>query len=82
MGTPNAPKEALIAYQKVDGTGHIKHFCGNIWLKAAGPGKTDFAVYEEAEATRRTPEAIAQGHMGTIRTLRAKAATAGQEAKH
>ena len=72
-GTPDAPREALIAYQKISGTDHIRHFCGNIWLKSEGAGKTDFAVYEETDATRRSAEAIAQGHLGTLRTLRAKA---------
>lgn len=71
-GTEAKPKEILIAYQKTAGTDHIRHFCGNIWLKAEG-AKTDFAVYEETNATRRSPEAIAKGHLGTIRTIREKA---------
>jgi hypothetical protein len=76
-GNEAKPKEILIAYQKSAGTDHIRHFCGNIWLKADG-SKTDFAVYEEAEATRRTPEAIAKGHLGTIRTIRERAAVKAQ----
>jgi hypothetical protein len=77
QGTEAAPKEVLIAYQKTAGTDHIRHFCGNIWLSAEGDSpdsaKTDFAVYEETDATRRTAAAIAQGHLGTIRTIKEKA---------
>lgn len=75
QGDEKAPQEVLIAYQKISGTEHIRHFCGNIWLRPDGPDKTDFAVYEETDATRRSAEAIAQGHVGTLRTLRAKAST-------
>jgi hypothetical protein len=78
-GTEAAPREALIAYQKTSGTSHIRHFCGNIWLKAESPTQTDFAVYEETDATHREATDIAQGHLGTLRTLRAKAAKAGAD---
>lgn len=79
MGLPNYSghadhsREVLIAYQKTAGTGHIRHFCGNILLRSEGPIQTDFAVYEETDATRRSAEDIAHGHLGTLRTLRAKA---------
>lgn len=72
QGTESTPQEVLIAYQKTAGTGHIRRFCGNIWLKPDGPASTDFAVYEEADADYRSAEAIAQGHLGTLRTLRAQ----------
>ncbi len=72
-GGAQTPRSVLIAYQKTAGTTHIRRFCGNIWLKAAGPAQTDFAVYEETDATHRTAEDIARGHLGTIRTLRARA---------
>lgn len=75
-GTKDQPREVLIAYQKTSGTSHIRHFCGNIWLKVETPTQTDFAVYEETDATHREATDIAQGHLGTLRTLRAKAAGA------
>jgi hypothetical protein len=74
-GTETVPKKVVISYQKTEGTNHIRHFCGNIVLTARPSKKdTDIAIYEETDATRRTPEAIAKGHEGTLRTIRAKLA--------
>jgi hypothetical protein len=81
QGSAEHPHDILIAYQKIAGTEHIRHFCGNIWLSAESPARTDFAVYEETDATRRSAEDIARGHLGTIRTLRAKAATRASSRK-
>lgn len=72
-GSAENPVEALVAYQKVSGTEHIRHFCGTIALKASNDGATELEIYEETDATRRAPEAIARGHVGTLRTLRERA---------
>lgn len=69
-GTPQDPKEILINYQKIDGTSHIEHLCGSAVLRKLSPTSTDLYQYEEAKATRRSPEETLSGLEGTLRTLR------------
>jgi hypothetical protein len=75
-GNPAKPGHVLISYQKVSGTDHIRKFCGNISLTPVDAFTTDIAIYEETDATRRTAEGIAKGHLGTLRTLRERATAA------
>jgi hypothetical protein len=72
-GTAENPARVVISYQKTAGTSHIHKFCGNIVLTPVNAETTDIAIYEEADAYRRSPEAIAKGHLGTLRTLRERA---------
>jgi hypothetical protein len=69
-GTPEAPKEILISYQKTKGTSHIRHFCGNILLKALSPTTTGVFLYEQIDADQRDPDEVADGLLGTLKTLR------------
>lgn len=69
-GTPEAPKEILIAYQKTKGTSHIRHFCGNILLKSLGPSTTGVFLHEQIDADQRDPDDVADGLLGTLKTLR------------
>ena len=69
-GTPGAPKEILISYQKTKGTPHIRHFCGNILLKTLGPTATGVFLYEQIDADQRDPDDVADGLLGTLKVLR------------
>lgn len=68
-GTPADPKKALISYQKTSGTSHIRRFCGSILLTKTGPELTGMSLNEEILADRRGPEEVADGLLGTLRTL-------------
>ncbi len=69
-GTVESPKEILISYQKTQGTSHIRHFCGNILLKSLNPTTTGVFLYEQIDADQRDPDEVADGLLGTLRTLR------------
>lgn len=69
-GTLKAPKSVVVAYQKTEGTSHIKHFCGNMVLETQKDGSTGIFLYEEVQADRRSAEDVMNGLIGTLRTLR------------
>jgi hypothetical protein len=50
-GTAARPATVLVAYQKVEGTSHIAHYCGSLVLKRVDDGTTDVAQAEEANIT-------------------------------
>ncbi len=70
QGTPEKPEEVVISYEKTSGTDYIHHLCGSIVLRALGASATDVYLYEEIDATGRSPEDSLKGHLGTLRTLR------------
>ena len=63
-------REILISYQKISGTSHIRHFCGNMTLRQIGPKSTSVSFYEEIIADRRKAEDVERGLQGTLRALR------------
>jgi hypothetical protein len=65
-GSPNHPERALVAYEKTEGTSHIRHLCGAYELRAVDPGHTDVFVYEEAKATSRSQQDTLDGLRGTL----------------
>ena len=69
-GTPETPKSVVIAYQKINGTSHIEHFCGTILLERISEARTGISQVEEIKADRRSPKDVYQGLLGTLRTLR------------
>jgi hypothetical protein len=69
-GKPEAPKSVVIAYQKINGTSHIEHFCGTILLERISDRRTGIYLVEEIKADRRSPKDVYQGLLGTLRTLR------------
>lgn len=69
-GSPAAPEEIVIAYEKIDGTSYIEHLCGNIVLRKLPNGSTDVYMYEEAKATQRSADDTRNGLVGTLQTLR------------
>jgi hypothetical protein len=69
-GTPADPSRIVISYQKIEGTSHIEHLCGNIVLNKLSSTQTDVYEYEEAKATQRSPEDTVNGLLGTLKTLR------------
>ena len=69
-GTPDAPRRIVASYQKVSGTGHIKHLCGSYVMTAMDSGRTDLAFYEEVRASRRNAEDTRNMHIGILRNLR------------
>ncbi|NDG85225.1 MAG: hypothetical protein EBX52_09360 [Proteobacteria bacterium] len=68
-GTAEAPRVALVSYQKTNGTSHIDHFCGNIQLERISETTTGIHLVEEIKADRRSPEDVLNGLRGTLRTL-------------
>jgi hypothetical protein len=73
-GTADAPKKILISYEKIEGTSHIKHLCGNIEITADSDGsKSQVFLYEEAEATGRSQEDTLKGLKGTLESIRTHA---------
>jgi hypothetical protein len=73
-GTPDNPKKILISYEKIEGTTHIKHLCGNIEISAESDGsKSHVFLYEEAEATGRSQEDTLKGLKGTLESIRSHA---------
>jgi hypothetical protein len=69
-GTPANPLQVLVSYEKIEGTSHIKHLCGNILLKSDSEGGTHVLLYEEAQATGRSQEDTLNGLKGTLKQLR------------
>jgi hypothetical protein len=69
-GTEQKPKAILISYQKTGGTSHIRHFCGNIFLKQIDSGTTGVYIVENIDADHRSPEDVYNGILGTLRNLR------------
>ncbi len=69
-GTATDPKGLIVSYQKIEGTSHIKHLCGNIVLTQLGPNYTGVYLYEEVQADRRSAQDVLSGISGTLRTLR------------
>lgn len=69
--TPGA-KSTLISYDKIEGTSHIKHMCGQIFVRETAPLESSVYLYEEVQATRRSPENTLEGIFGTLKTLRQK----------
>jgi hypothetical protein len=69
-GTAEKPHSIVISYQKVEGTSHIKHLCGNILLESLTPASTGVFLYEEVQADRRSSTDVLNGITGTLRTLR------------
>lgn len=69
-GTPEAPSEVAIDYQKIAGTAHIRHQCGSYMLRSLGPAATDLFLYDEIRAKRRSSDATSQMHLGILRNIR------------
>jgi hypothetical protein len=70
QGTVDKPEAIVISYQKTEGTSHIKHLCGNIYLQSLSATSTGVFIYEEVQADRRTSKDVLNGLTGTLRTLR------------
>ncbi len=69
-GKAEKPESMVISYQKTEGTSHVKHLCGNIFLKSITPDSTGVYLYEEVQADRRSAKDVVDGLSGTLRTLR------------
>jgi hypothetical protein len=79
-GTAEAPRRIVASYQKVAGTDHIKHQCGSYVLQAREDGTTDFSLYEEVKADRRSARDTRDMHRGIVKNLRATLRVAGPSA--
>jgi len=69
--TAHDPERVVVSYEKVKGTSHIEHLCGNYVLEKLGDNKTDVFVYEEAKATGRSEQDTLKGLEGNLQSLRA-----------
>lgn len=76
QGTPERPERIVASYQKLAGTNHLKHECGNYVLQRLADGSTDISLYEEVKATRRSARDTLNMHLGNLRKLRGEVATA------
>jgi len=56
-GTPEDPRRIVIQFQKVKGTGFIKHWKGSYVLTRVRPGHTSFAMRSELSATAQGEKA-------------------------
>jgi hypothetical protein len=65
-GTAERPERVLVAYEKTDGTSHIRHLCGAYELRALPSGETSIYLYEEAKATSRSREDTLDGVAATL----------------
>jgi len=79
-GTREAPRRIVASYQKVAGSDHIKLQCGSYVLQAREDGTTDFSLYEEVKADRRSARDTRDMHCGIVRNLRAANRVAGPSA--
>ena len=79
-GTPEAPRRIVASYQKVAGSDHIKRQCGSYVLQAREDGTTDFSLYEEVKADRRSARDTRDMHQVIVRSLRATNRVAGPSA--
>ena len=55
-GTPEAPEEIVITYEKTEGTNFIEHMCGSIVVRRTDEGATDVYWFEEAKVTQRSAD--------------------------
>lgn len=69
-GTKANPKNVVILYQKLSGTGHLEHLCGSIVIKKASAKETDLAFYEEVISKYWSEDKALENFFGTLRTLR------------
>jgi hypothetical protein len=69
-GTRDAPKSAIVYYQKTAGTSHLEHLCGNILLSARDSASTDVYLYEEVKASRWTNEDAVRNFLVVLKILR------------
>jgi hypothetical protein len=69
-GSPEAPERVLGNYQKIAGTGHIRHQCGSYLLRRLGPGRTDLFIYDEIDARRRSARDTRDMQRGILRNIR------------
>ncbi len=68
-GRASEPREILGSYEKVDGTSHIEHLCGNFLITRARPSKSRIYIYEEAQATGRSEDDTLNGILTTLKKL-------------
>jgi len=69
-GTAQRPERIVISYEKVAGTSHISHLCGNYLLKTKGDRMTEVFIYEEAQATGRSQQDTLRGLEGNLQSFR------------
>jgi hypothetical protein len=72
-GTPEKPTKILISYEKVDGTSHIKHLCGNILITQTDAQNSHLVFYEEAQATNQSQGDAVSGLKGKLKNLQTHA---------
>lgn len=71
-GAPARPETILLAYQKVDGTSHIAHYCGTLVLKRVDDETTDVAQYEESNITGKNLDDQVKGLADFLVVLRSR----------
>ena len=69
-GTREAPERVLGNYQKVEGTGHIRHQCGSVLLQRLDAGRTDVFLYDEIDARRRSAKDTRDMQRGILANIR------------
>jgi hypothetical protein len=72
-GTSEKPTKVLISYEKVDGTSHIKHLCGDILITQLTPETSHVLFYEEVQATNQSQGDTVSGLKGKLKSLQSHA---------
>ncbi len=71
-GTRASPRQFQVAYQKTDGTGHIRSLCGFIDGKDVAGSGTDLSFYEQSDASHYSAEDIEKMHLDNLAKLGVK----------
>lgn len=69
-GTEMEPKSFIVYYQKVAGTSHLEHLCGNILVTARDKDHCDVYLYEEVRASHWTNEDAVKNFQVVLKIFR------------
>lgn len=69
-GTRESPQRVVVSYQKIEGTSHIAHSCGNLVLSRIDAANTEVYQYGEAKITGRSAEDHARSFAVFLERLR------------
>ena len=69
-GTPLQPKSLIVYYQKVAGTSHLEHLCGNIVVNFIDAKTSDVYLYEEVKASHWSSEDAVKNFLVVLKIFR------------
>lgn len=69
-GKEAEPKSFIVYYQKIAGTSHIDHLCGNIVVTTTDEGSSDVYLYEEVKSSHWSGEDAAKNFQMVVKIFR------------